>query len=98
MQLIRNHHSEKKGIFLHFLKKEAKRFLTEVVNTLRSYTIDGEVITINNRGHLKIKGNYPSGNLSFATGTTPSDYRWKHRAKTALRRFIRTEIQSSSCA
>jgi hypothetical protein len=53
---------------------------------------------INNRGHLKIKGKYPSGNLSFAMGTTPSDYRWKHRAKTALKRFIDTEILSSSCA
>jgi len=25
-------------------------------------------------------------------GTTPSDYRWKYRAKTALKRFIYTDI------
>jgi len=80
------------------LKKEVKGFLSEVVNTLRPYTIDGEVITTNNRGHLKIKGKYPSGNHSFAMGTTPSDYRWKYRAKTALKRFVYTEILSSSSA
>jgi len=74
------------------LKKEVKGFLSEVVNTLRPYTIDGEVVTTNNRGHLKVKGKYPSGNLSFAIGTTPSDYRWKYRAKTALKRFLYTEI------
>jgi hypothetical protein len=75
------------------LNKEVKGFLSEVVNTLRPYTIDGEVVTTNNRGHLKIKGKYPSGTHSFAMGTTPSDYRWKYRAKTALKRFICTEIQ-----
>jgi hypothetical protein len=80
------------------LKKEVKGFLSEVVNTLRPYTIDGEVITANNRGHLKIKGKYPSGTHSFAMGTTPSDYRWKYRAKTALKRFVYTEILSSSSA
>ena len=74
------------------LNKEVKGFLSEVVNTLRPYTIDGEVIMTNNRGHLKIKGKYPSGNLSFAMGMTPIDYRWKHRAKTALKRFVCTEI------
>jgi len=74
------------------LKKEVKVFLSEVVNTLRPYTIDGEVVTTNNRGHLKIKGTYPSGTHSFAMGTTPSDHRWKYRAKTALKRFICTEI------
>ena len=74
------------------LNKEVKGFLSEVVKTLRPYTIDGEVITINNRGHLKIIGLYPSGKRSFAMGTTPSDYRWKYRAKTALKRFVYTEI------
>jgi hypothetical protein len=74
------------------LNKEVKGFLSEVVNTLRPYTIDGEVIMINNRGHLKIKGLYPSGTYSFVMGSTPSDHRWKHRARTALKRFIYTEI------
>jgi hypothetical protein len=80
------------------LNKEVKGFLSEVVNTLLPYTIDGEVVTTNNRGHLKIKGKYPSGTHSFAMGTTPSDYRWKYRAKTALKRFVCTEILSSSSA
>jgi len=31
-------------------------------------------------------------------GTTPSDYRWKYRAKTALKRFVYTEILGSSSA
>jgi len=74
------------------LKKEVKGFLSEVVNTLRPHTIDGEVITTINRGHLKIKGRYPSGNYSFVMGSTPSDHRWKRAARTALRRFIYTEI------
>jgi len=50
------------------------------------------VITKNNRGHLKIKGKYASGNHSFVMGTTPSDYNWKLNAKTLLKRFIYTEI------
>ena len=74
------------------MNKEVKGFLSEVVNTLRPYTLDGEVITKNNRGHLKIKGKYPSGNYSFVMGTTPSDYNWKLNAKTLLKRFIYTEI------
>jgi hypothetical protein len=80
------------------LNKEVKGFLSEVVNTLRPFTIDGEVITINNRGHLKIKGRYPSGARSFFMGTTPSDYRWKRCCRTALKRFIYTEILGSSSA
>jgi hypothetical protein len=56
------------------------------------------VITINNRGHLKIKGKYPSGNHSFVLGTSPSDYKWKLNAKTLLKRFIYTEILNSSSA
>jgi len=63
-----------------------------VVNTLRPYTIDGEVVTTNNRGHLKIKGRYPSGNYSFVMGSSPSDHRWKRAAGTALKRFVYTEI------
>jgi len=74
------------------VKKEVKGFLAEVVNTLRPYTVDGEVVTTNNRGHLKIKGRYPSGTRSFAMGTTPSDKHWRCRAKTALKRFIYTEV------
>ena len=73
------------------LNKEVKRFLSEVVNTLRPYTIDREVTVLNN-GHLKIKGKYPSGNHSFVLGTSPSDYKWKLNAKTLLKRFIYTEI------
>ena len=69
-----------------------------MVNTLRPYTIDGVVITINNRGHLKIKGKYASGTRSFVMGTTPGDYKWKLRAKTLLKRFIYTEILSGSTA
>jgi hypothetical protein len=80
------------------LNKEVKRFLSEVVDTLRPYTIDGEVITTNNRGHLKIKGKYPSGTRSIVMGTSPSDYKWKHNAKTMLKRFIYTAILSSSTA
>ena len=80
------------------LNKEVKGLLSEVVNTLRPYTIDGEVVTINNRGHLKIKGNYPSGARSFVMGTSPSDYRWKQCCRTALKRFIYTEILGSSSA
>jgi len=80
------------------LKKEVKGFLSEVVNTLRPYTIDGEVVATNNRGHLKIKGNFPSGTRSLVLGTSPSDYRWKLNAKTVLKRFIYTEILSSSSA
>jgi hypothetical protein len=82
------------GILLLFalpLNKEVKEFLSEVVNTLRSHTIDGEVTVLKN-GHLKIKGRYPSGNYSFVMGSTPSDHRWKHCARKALRRFIYTEI------
>jgi hypothetical protein len=79
------------------LNKEVKGFLLEVVNTLRPYTIDGEVTVLNN-GHLKIKGKYPSGNHSFVMGTTPSDYKWKLRTKTLLKRFIYTAILSSSTA
>jgi hypothetical protein len=56
------------------------------------------VITTNNRGHLKIKGKYPSGNHSFAMGTTPSDHRWIFKAKKALKRFIYTAILSGSAA
>jgi hypothetical protein len=73
------------------INKEVKRFLSEVVNTLRPYTIDGEVTVLNN-GHLKIKGKYPSGTRSLVLGTSPSDYRWKLNAKTALKRYIYTEI------
>jgi hypothetical protein len=73
------------------LNKEVKGFLSEVVDTLRPYTIDGEVTVLNN-GHLKIKGKYPSGTHSLVLGTTPSDYRWKLNAKTALKRYIYTEI------
>jgi hypothetical protein len=80
------------------INKEVKRFLSEVVNTLRPYTIDGEVITINNRGHLKIKGKYLSGTRSFVMGTSPSDHRWIFQAKKALKRFIYTAILSSSTA
>ena len=54
---------------------------------LRPYAIDGEVITTNNRGHLKINWRCPSGNHSFVMGSTPSDHRWRHRAKTGLRRL-----------
>lgn len=78
-------------------EKEVKGFLSEVVDTLRPYTIDGEVTVINN-GHLKIKGKYPSGNHSFVLGTSPSDYKWKLNAKTLLKRFIYTAILSSSAA
>lgn len=49
-------------------------------------------MTINNRGHLKIKGKYPSGTRSIVLGTSPSDYKWKLNAKTTLKRFIYTEI------
>ena len=73
------------------LNKEVKEFLSEVVNTLRPYTIDGEVTVLKN-GHLKIKGRYPSGNYSFVIGATPSDCKWKLRSRTLLRRFINTEI------
>jgi len=73
------------------LNKEVKRFLSEVVDTLRPYTIDGEVTVINN-GHLKIKGNYPSGTRSFPMATSPSDCKWKHVTKAMLKRFIYTEI------
>jgi len=79
-------------LVIDFLNKEVKEFLSEVVDTLRPHTIDGEVITTNNRGHLKIKGRYPSGNYSFVMGSTPSDHRWRHCARRALRRFIYTEI------
>ena len=84
------------GISL-FLNKEVKGFLSEVVNTLRPYTIDGEVIVLNN-GHLKIKGRYPSGTRSFVMGTTPSDYKWKLRTRTLLKRFIYTDILGGSSA
>ena len=77
------------------INKEAKGFLSEVVNTLRPYTIDGEVPALSN-GHLKSK--YPSGNHSFVLGTSPSDYQWKLNAKAVLKRFIYTEIQSSLSA
>ena len=77
---------------ISLLDKEVKRFLSEVVNTLHPYTIDGEVTTTNNRGHLKIKGKYQSGNLSFAMGSTPSDRKWKLNAKSTLKRFIYTKI------
>lgn len=73
------------------MKKEVKGFLTEVVNTLRPYTIDGEVIVLKN-GHLKIRGQYPSGTHSYVLGATPSDYRWKLNAKSVLKRFIYTEV------
>ena len=66
-------------------------FLSEEVNTLRLHTIDGEVTVLKN-GHLKTKGRYPSGNYSFVIGSTPSDYKWKLRSRTLLRRFIYTEI------
>lgn len=52
----------------------------------------------NNRGHLKIKGKYPSGNYSFVMGSTPSDQRWIFKAKKALKHFIYTEIFSSPTA
>ena len=74
-----------------------KGFLSEVVNTLRPYTIDGEVTIINN-GLLKVKGKYLTGTRSFVMGTTPSDCKWKLRTKTLLKRFIYTEILSSSTA
>jgi hypothetical protein len=80
-----------------FLNKEVKGFLAEVVNTLRPYTIDGEVTVLDN-GHIKIKGIYPSGTRSFVMGKTPSDFKWKLRSKTLLKRFIYTEILSSSSA
>jgi len=73
------------------LNKEVKEFLSEVVNTLRPYSIDGEVTVLKN-GHLKIKGRYPSGNYSFVIGSTLSDYKWKLRTRTLLRRFIYTKI------
>lgn len=76
----------------------AKECIAKVVNMLPPFALNGEVIVINNRGHLKIKAKYPSGNLSFAMGTAPSDNRWKHRAKTALKHFICTEILSLSTA
>jgi hypothetical protein len=79
------------------LNKEVKRFLLEVANTLRPYTIDGELTIIKN-GHLKIKGRYPSGTRSFVMGTTPSDRKWKLRTKTLLKRFIYTEVLSGSSA
>ena len=79
------------------LNKEVKRFLSEVVDTLRPYTIDGEVTVINN-GHLKIKGNYPSGTRSFPMATSPSDCKWKYVTKAMLKRFIYTAILSSSAA
>ena len=82
-------------LFLEVLNKEVKRFLSEVVNTLRPYTLDGEVTVLNN-GHLKIKGRYESGTRSFVMGTTPSDYKWELRARTLLKRFIYTEILSGS--
>ena len=73
------------------LNKEVKGFLSEVVDTLRPYTLDGEV-TVQKNGHLKIKGKYPSGTRSFVMGSTPSDYKWKLRTRTLLKRFIYTEI------
>jgi len=73
------------------LKKDVKGFLSEVVNTLRPLTLDGEVTVINN-GHLKIKGRYPTGNHSFSMGTSPSDHKWRENARRALKRFINTEI------
>lgn len=73
-------------------------FFSEVVDTLRPYTIDGEVVMINNRGHLKIKGKYPSGTYSFVMGSSPSDRMWKHRARTVLKRFIYTEVLGGSSA
>ena len=78
-------------IFISLLNKDVKECLLEVVNTLRPYTLDGEVTVLNN-GHLKIKGNYLSGTRSFVMATTPSDYKWKLRTKTLLKRFIYTEI------
>ena len=79
------------------MKKEVKDFSREVRDALRQYTIDGEVTVFNN-GHLKIKGNYASGTRSFVIGTTPSDSKWKLRARTMLRRFVYTEILCGSTA
>ena len=79
------------------MKKEVKELLSEVVNALRPYTLDGKVTVLKN-GHLKIKGNYPSGTRSFVMGSTPSDYKWKLATKTLLKRFIHTAILSSSPA
>ena len=79
------------------MKKEVKELLSEVVNTLRPYTLDGKVTVLKN-GHLKIKGNYSSGTRSFVMGSTPSDYKWKLATKTLLKRFIYTAILSSSPA
>ena len=73
------------------MKKEIKEFLSEVVETLRPFTLDGEVTVINN-GHLKIKGMYPTGNRSFTMGTSPSHHKWRENTRRALKRFINTEI------
>jgi len=59
--------------------------LSEAVDIFRAHTVDGEVTMTNNRGHLKIKGNFPNGSLSFVMVTTPIDYRWRYRATTALK-------------
>jgi hypothetical protein len=50
------------------------------------------VVTLKKRGHLKVKGKYPSGTRSFVIGSSPSDYKWQLNAKTVLKRFLYTEI------
>ena len=89
------------AILMHrtgLIKKEVKGFLSEVVNILRPYTLDGKVTTTKNRGHLKVKGKYASGTRSFSLATTPSDCKWKLCSKTLLKRFINTEILGNSTA
>jgi hypothetical protein len=70
------------------INKDVKGFLSEAINALLPYTLDGQVTMTNNRGHLKIKGKYPAGNYSYVIGATPSDWRWRLNAKARLRKFI----------
>jgi hypothetical protein len=70
------------------INKDVKGFLAEAINSLVPHTLDGKVTTINNRGHLKIKGKFPAGNHSFVMGSSPSDWRWMLKARSNLKRFI----------
>ena len=76
------------------MKKEVKDFSREVIEALRPHTLKGEVFMIRN-GHIKVKGTYPSGTHSFVFGFSPSSNNWKKKARTELKRFIRTRILSA---
>jgi len=73
------------------MKKEVKDFSREVIEALRPHAIEGEVFMIQN-GHIKVKGTYSSGTHSFIIGFSPSCKNWKKKARTGLKRFIRTRI------